>query len=1019
MRTRCHWNRETVTALAVRTLLPLFVGVVLAAVPDPVRAQTGDLQARRLGEGLGFSLCVDPGIDGIRDSNPGGDDNIPVGSDDIQSGPNGICESIPNSLNALGDDAHPTDITFGQGAAFKVIIKPQNDNVCRSPVNLKGDDVQRVPDPTSFVPIGSSIPRQAGIHPLADTTIESVAGGDDVVTSLICPTTVDNSIESVAAGDDVFSVGDARCDAICESAGNACITPGPDDTLDTAVAVTDQEWEYVSTGANGVCNSTAAGTDLQIIVLGEGAENTICVDGGADGITQTLLCGNGVADVEENGILVGSDCEDGNEVSGDGCSTICEPEICGDGVVQAGLGEECDDANSDDDDVCVGCQDAECGDGFTCTDGVCTSGPGGGVEECDDGDVVDGDGCDSDCSVTACGNGIVTAGETCDDGDLTDGDGCDSNCTPTGCGNGVTTAGEECDDGNNDAEDGCGPTCLTEVCGDGIVQAGLGEECEDGNAVDGDGCDTNCTFTACGNGVVTAGEACDDGNNDAEDGCSPACDAEVCGDGIVQAGLGEICDDGNANGNDPCVNCLDAICGDAIVCSDGACTSGPGSGPEDCDDGNTKNNDACVVGCVAAECGDGFEYRTVEECDDGNLVDGDGCSSTCTDEIPPECGNGIVDGACSAGNVGLPCLNNADCDTGPPDGVCDTEECDDGNSSNKDDCINSCQDASCGDGFLQTKGTPPFEECDDANTAPGDGCSATCENECGNGVIDGACSQGLVGQSCATNGDCDTGPPDGVCVTEECDWAISGLCFPGPTSCSNVCLLAACGNYEVECEEQCDLGVNNGVSGSGCTATCTRNLIGKKEITGKNECPGAWTLDSPPQDVRFKNQKCTDGDACDFDATPGQCTFRVGVCLNRPEPASCTAGGLLSLDLIKLKVTDPIQAAAAEDITTAVAALAPGSSEIPDRCRVGVKNKVCSIPDNEECDTFLGAGNGLCDIGTGVTFDPPLDPGDQVTTCTPGIDVVVPVEDRLKLRTKVRRLDLKTEKDSLRLRCLP
>ncbi len=61
-------------------------------------------------------------------------------------------------------------------------------------------------------------------------------------------------------------------------------------------------------------------------------------------------------------------------------------------------------------------------------------------EQCDDGNLVDGDGCDSNCTLTACGNGVVTAGEVCDDGNVVDGDGCDSNCTATACGNGVVTA---------------------------------------------------------------------------------------------------------------------------------------------------------------------------------------------------------------------------------------------------------------------------------------------------------------------------------------------------------------------------------------------------------------------------------------------------------------------------------------------------------------------------------------------------------------------------------------------------
>jgi cysteine-rich repeat protein len=66
---------------------------------------------------------------------------------------------------------------------------------------------------------------------------------------------------------------------------------------------------------------------------------------------------------------------------------------------------------------------------------------------------------------TSCGNGTTEFPELCDDGDLDDGDGCDSNCTPTGCGNGITTAGEQCDDGNTVAGDCCGATCQLEADG--------------------------------------------------------------------------------------------------------------------------------------------------------------------------------------------------------------------------------------------------------------------------------------------------------------------------------------------------------------------------------------------------------------------------------------------------------------------------------------------------------------------------------------------------------------------------
>ena len=64
--------------------------------------------------------------------------------------------------------------------------------------------------------------------------------------------------------------------------------------------------------------------------------------------------------------------------------------------------------------------------------------------------------------VPVCGNGVVEPPEVCDDGNLVDGDGCDSNCTPTGCGNGIVTAGEECDDGNRISGDCCSALCVNE-----------------------------------------------------------------------------------------------------------------------------------------------------------------------------------------------------------------------------------------------------------------------------------------------------------------------------------------------------------------------------------------------------------------------------------------------------------------------------------------------------------------------------------------------------------------------------
>jgi cysteine-rich repeat protein len=208
-----------------------------------------------------------------------------------------------------------------------------------------------------------------------------------------------------------------------------------------------------------------------------------------------------------------------------------------------------------------------------------------------------------------CGDGYALCGEQCDDGNLIDGDGCDSNCRPTGCGNGIVTAGEQCDDGNLVDGDGCDSNCTRSGCGNGIVTAG--EECDDGNRVDGDGCDFNCTVTRCSNGIVTAGEECDDGNLNPFDGCSAQC--ILCGNGIVTPP--EECDDGNTSPSDGCTNAC-TICGNGVV-----------TVPESCDDGNRINGDGCEDYCAQPGCGNTV-VEGDEECDDGGICIGNANAGT-------------------------------------------------------------------------------------------------------------------------------------------------------------------------------------------------------------------------------------------------------------------------------------------------------------------------------------------------------------------------------------------------------
>src|SRR5207244_11859901 len=53
-------------------------------------------------------------------------------------------------------------------------------------------------------------------------------------------------------------------------------------------------------------------------------------------LTPVGNCGNGVVDP-------GEQCDDGNTVSGDGCSASCRLEACGNGILDPG--EQCDDGD--------------------------------------------------------------------------------------------------------------------------------------------------------------------------------------------------------------------------------------------------------------------------------------------------------------------------------------------------------------------------------------------------------------------------------------------------------------------------------------------------------------------------------------------------------------------------------------------------------------------------------------------------------------------------------------------------
>jgi fibro-slime domain-containing protein len=212
-------------------------------------------------------------------------------------------------------------------------------------------------------------------------------------------------------------------------------------------------------------------------------------------------------------------------------------------------------------------------------------------EQCDDMNMVTGDGCTEACqieldwecppeggacvSLVVCGNGILSSVESCDDGNDIDNDGCSAHCT-------VVDPGWECRVP--------GKLCIPD-CGDGVLTGQ--ENCDDMNEVSGDGCTSTC--------LTEPGFSC----------VGTVCTAAVCGNGTQETG--ESCDKADQNG---------LFYGDGSGCSK-TCTKEP-----TCRDATSGVTQAC-----STACGDGnIDVASGETCDDGNAVDGDGCSSVCAAE---------------------------------------------------------------------------------------------------------------------------------------------------------------------------------------------------------------------------------------------------------------------------------------------------------------------------------------------------------------------------------------------------
>ena len=674
--------------------------------------------------------------------------------------------------------------------------------------------------------------------------------------------------EDAECGDSYIWVGQEECDDGDTSNTNLCLNSCNyarcgDGFIRTGVETCDE-----GDGVNGTplhCNLTCDGTTATICGNGTQEAGEACDDGNlilGDGCDDNCNITTECSDAVDNDSDTLFDADDpGCHTDGDALNMLSYDsadddeshlEECNNGVVEAS--EECDSggANSNTSACTLSCEDAECGDGFVWS----------GNENCDEGDGVNGTPlhCNTTCTGitgSVCGNGTQETGEACDDGNLLLGDGCDDNCNITYqcsdtvdndgdtfidigdpgchtdenaanvasyrpawdvenhtilCRNGALEAGEDCDDGNELSTDSCTNTCENARCGDGHIYIGV-ETCDEGDGINGTPlhCNTTCDGTTgsdCGNGIVEDGESCDDANLILGDGCDNDCNATTqCNDGIDNDG--DILIDAGDPGchiGDNLINAYDPT--DDAESNSEDCPNGLTEGTEECDDGNQSNVDACTNICEDARCGDSFIETGVETCDEGDALNGTPlhCNTTCNGTTTSTCGNGIPEA---------------------------NEECDDGDQDNTDGCLDSCENARCGDGFVQLG----VETCDE-----GDGINGTplhCNTIC-NGITAPICGNDIEepGEECEdgnlVNGD---GCDENCNITYECNDTVDNdsdllpdIYDPGchigdnlinaydPTD--NVELhTATCGNGAEENDEQCDDG--NLFDGDGCSSTCT------------------------------------------------------------------------------------------------------------------------------------------------------------------------------------------------------
>jgi hypothetical protein len=235
---------------------------------------------------------VDAGTDNVLDTAAAaGDDVLDAPGNRITTGPDGICDTTadPNDDQAL---------PVGEGTPDALCVDSGADGVC---------DTTADPNDDQLLPVGQGTPDTRCVGPGVNGTLQTTPAGDDeevqsIFFGLFISTGPDGLCDTTAmTGDDVVGPNlegiDSGPNGICDTPAGAgetqvipvgngdpdtdCVTDGGDGSLDTPAAagddVIDGAGNRITSGPDGVCQTTADPNDAQALPVGQGNPNGGCV----------------------------------------------------------------------------------------------------------------------------------------------------------------------------------------------------------------------------------------------------------------------------------------------------------------------------------------------------------------------------------------------------------------------------------------------------------------------------------------------------------------------------------------------------------------------------------------------------------------------------------------------------------------------------------------------------------------------------------------------------------------------